>query len=211
MKQKIALFDFDKTVIYKDSILILYDKTCRKVPGFRLNLLKDLGKDILKLHPQKIKISVKEEFLQMLRFYTEEELRRFAEEDLMRYAFPQAIQTIQRLKDDGYFLMLVSASVEDYLKYIPNVLPFDHVIGTKTDDCYRMIGENNKHEQKVNNILAFLSERGMAIDYEKSVSFSDSLSADRPMMELTRTRYLINNSIRAEGYKHLNWDRPHRP
>ena len=44
MKQKIALFDFDKTVISRDSILILYDKTCKKVPGFRGKLYGNLLK-----------------------------------------------------------------------------------------------------------------------------------------------------------------------
>lgn len=112
---------------------------------------------------------------------------------------------IYALKAAGYYLLLVSASVEDYLKYVKGVLPFDHIIGTKTDEDFEMVGDNNKHAKKVDNILAHLTEKGMEIDYENSVAYSDSLAADRPMMELVKTRYLINNKTDAEGYLHLNW------
>ncbi|MDD7363520.1 MAG: HAD family hydrolase [Peptoniphilus sp.] len=210
MKRKIALFDFDKTVIYKDSIFILYDKTCRKVPGFRVKLFLHLVKDILSHNPKHLKTTVKETYLRMLEYYSPEELESFVEEDLMSYAFPEAIDTIHRLKEDGYFLMLVSASVDDYLRYVKNVLPFDHIIGTRTDAAFKLVGGNNKREQKVDNILAYLDANDIAIDYEHSVSFSDSLSADRPMMELTKNRYLINSSARADGFKHLRWERPSR-
>lgn len=205
MKQKIALFDFDKTVISRDSILILYDKTCKKVPGFRGKLYGNLLKGALTRHPKKIKTTVKEEFLRMLSYYTEDELKAFVYEDLMQHAFQEAVDEIHRLKAEGYYLMLVSASVEDYLIYVKDCLPFDHIIGTVIDSNYKLVGENNRHEQKVNNILAHLSEKNMAIDYGNSLSYSDSLSADRPMMELTRYRYLINNPVKAEGYLHLEW------
>lgn len=205
MKQKIALFDFDKTVISKDSILILYDKTCKKVPGFRGKLYGNLLKGALTRHPKNIKTTVKEEFLRMLAYYNDEELKEFVHEDLMDYTFKEAVDEIHRLKAEGYYIMLVSASVEDYLVYVKDCLPFDHIIGTVIDEDYKLVGENNRHEQKVNNILAHLNEKNMAIDYDNSLSYSDSLSADRPMMELTRHRYLINNPVKAEGYLHLRW------
>ncbi len=123
----------------------------------------------------------------------------------MQHAFQEAVDEIHRLKAEGYYLMLVSASVDNYLTYVKDCLPFDHIIGTVIDEDYKLVGENNRHEQKVNNILAHLSEKNMAIDYDNSLSYSDSLSADRPMMELTRYRYLINNPVKAEGYLHLEW------
>lgn len=205
MKQKIALFDFDRTVISKDSIFILYDVTARKIPGFRKNLYKSLVAGSLLRSPKAVKKNVKNSFLSMLSYYTEDEIKAFVYDDVMAYAFKEAVDEIYALKAAGYYLLLVSASVEDYLKYVKGVLPFDHIIGTKTDEDFEMVGDNNKHAKKVDNILAHLTEKGMEIDYENSVAYSDSLAADRPMMELVKTRYLINNKTDAEGYLHLNW------
>lgn len=205
MKQKIALFDFDRTVISKDSILILYDVTARKIPGFRAKLYKSLITGSLFRSPKTVKKHVKDSFLSMLRYYTDDEIKAFVYDDVMAYAFKEAVDEIYALKAAGYYLMLVSASVEDYLKYVGDVLPFDHIIGTKTDEDFEMVGDNNKHAKKVDNILAHLTEKGMEIDYENSVAYSDSLAADRPMMELVKTRYLINNKTDAEGYLHLDW------
>lgn len=205
MKQKIALFDFDRTVISKDSILILYDVTTRKIPGFRAKLYKSLIAGSLFRSPKTVKKNVKDRFLSMLRYYTEDEIKAFVYDDVMAYAFKEAVNEIYALKAAGYYLLLVSASVEDYLKYVGDVLPFDHIIGTKTNEHFKMVGDNNKHAKKVDNILAHLTEKGMEIDYENSVAYSDSLAADRPMMELVKTRYLINNKTDAEGYLHLNW------
>lgn len=205
MKQKIALFDFDRTVISTDSILILYDVTARKIPGFRSNLYKSLVLGSIFKSPKGVKKNVKDSFLSMLRYYTEDEIKAFVYDDVMARTFKEAVDEIYALKAAGYYLLLVSASVEDYLKYVGDVLPFDHIIGTKTDAEYRMVGDNNKHEKKVDNILAHLTEKGMEIDYENSVAYSDSLSADRPMMELVKTRYLINSNTKAEGYMHLDW------
>lgn len=205
MKQKIALFDFDRTVISKDSIFILYDVTARKIPGFRAKLYKELVAGSLLRSPKVVKKNVKNSFLSMLSYYTEDEIKAFVYDDVMAYAFKEAVDEIYALKAAGYYLLLVSASVDDYLKYVADVLPFDHIIGTKTDEDFEMVGDNNKHAKKVDNILAHLTEKGMEIDYENSVAYSDSLAADRPMMELVKTRYLINNKTDAEGYLHLNW------
>ncbi|WP_322631117.1 HAD family hydrolase [Aedoeadaptatus coxii] len=210
MKQKIALFDFDRTVISKDSILILYDKTCKKIPGFRSRLYGNLIKGAFSRNGKKLKTAVKEEFLSMLAYYSDEELQKFVHEDVMAYAFKEAIDEIHRLKEEGYYIMLVSASVENYLVYVKDCLPFDHIIGTVIDEDYKLVGENNRHEQKVSNILAHLQEKNMVIDYDNSLSYSDSLSADRPMMELTKSRYLINNPIKAQGYNHLHWTDPRK-
>ncbi|MDY3118279.1 MAG: HAD family hydrolase [Peptoniphilus sp.] len=205
MKQKIALFDFDRTVISKDSILILYDVTAKRKPGFRPKLYGKLLAGSLFRSPKAVIKQVKNTFLSMLRFYTEDELKAFVYDDVMAYAFQEAVDEIFRLKEEGYYLLLVSASVTDYLKYVKDVLPFDHIIGTKTDARFHVVGDNNKKEKKVDNILAHLTEKNMEIDYEKSVAYSDSLAADRPMMELVKTRYLINNSTKAEGFLHLQW------
>lgn len=77
----------------------------------------------------------------------------------MAYAFKEAIDEIHRLKEEGYYIMLVSASVENYLVYVKDCLPFDHIIGTVIDEDYKLVGENNRHEQKVSNILAHFQEK----------------------------------------------------
>ena len=160
MKQKIALFDFDRTVISKDSIFILYDVTARKIPGFRAKLYKELVAGSLLRSPKTVKKNVKNSFLSMLSYYTEDEIKAFVYEDVMAYAFKEAVDEIYALKAAGYYLLLVSASVEDYLKYVADVLPFDHIIGTKTDEDFEMVGDNNKHAIPLGNL--FSMERGKA-------------------------------------------------
>lgn len=84
----------------------------------------------------------------MLRYYTEDEVKAFVYDDVMAYAFKEAVDEIYALKAAGYYLLLVSASVEDYLKYVGDVLPFDHIIGTSTDAQFEMVGDNNRHAKK---------------------------------------------------------------
>ena len=100
---------------------------------------------------------------------------------------------------------MVSASPEYYLLEVLNILPFDHVIGTKTTKDFVMTGKNNRQEEKVRRILLFLEEENMKIDYDNSCTFSDSYTADHYMMELTKNRYLINSSHQKEGYHHFTW------
>lgn len=207
MKRKIALFDFDKTVIAKDSILILYEKTAKKKPGFRRNLYRHCLGHVFAGRRDDLKKAIKEEFLSMIGHYTPAELKAFVKDNVMAYAFEEAIEEIRRLKAEGYYLMLVSASAQDYLQYIKDFLPFDHIIGTETDAEYRIVGENNKHAVKVDNILAHLTEKSIEIDYDNSVAYSDSLSADRPMLELVKHRYLINATVIPEGYTKLSWSK----
>lgn len=207
MKEKVALFDFDKTIINQDSFFLLYKKTIQEHKDYRPRLYGGLIRKVFSLKKKKYwKLDIKTEFLQMLHLYTEEEIKNFVHFTLLQEnIYPQAKKEIYRLKDEGFKLLLVSASVENYLKYVMDVLPFDHYIGTKADENYNIISPNNKREVKVDNIKNYFQEKGWEIDYENSVAYSDSLSADGPMLEMVKNRYLINNKIVPEGYTGLNW------
>ncbi|MCD1147810.1 HAD-IB family hydrolase [Peptoniphilus sp. KCTC 25270] len=207
MKTKVALFDFDKTIIAQDSIFLLYRKTVKEHKDFRDQLYKKMFRLISRVpgNPN-WKKDIKTEFLQMLHYYSDEDLYQFVAKDLMEeMIFQDAKEEILHLKEEGYYLILVSASVEKYLKYVGDFLPFDHIIGTETNENYEVVGKNNKQKAKVERIEAFLKEKNLAIDYENSRGYSDSLSADGPMLEIVKNRYLINAKRAPKGYKILEW------
>lgn len=207
MKVKLALFDFDKTIIDQDSIFLWYKKTIEDHRDYRGQLYGGLLKKVFSFPGKKTyKRDIKSQFLQLLNLYSQEEIRNFVYKDLLEdHIFTQAREEILDLKERGYHLVLVSASIENYLKYVVDILPFDHYIGTKADQNHWIVGPNNRGQVKVDNIEAYLEERGWTLDYENSVAYSDSLSADGPMLEMVKNRYLINNKRVPEGYTNLIW------
>lgn len=207
MKTKIAFFDFDKTVIDQDSIFLLYKKTLEEHKEYRPTLYTGMIKECFRFPKKKgWKKRLKSQFLQMLNLYTEEDMKNFVYQTLLQdHIFTQAIEKIYDLKEDGYHLILVTASVENYIKYVVDILSFDAYIGTKVDENYNILGHHNKRQGKVKNIRNYLLENNMEIDYEKSQAYSDSLADDGPMLELVKNKFLINNKYAPKGYQTLQW------
>ncbi|MDO5712851.1 MAG: HAD family hydrolase [Tissierellia bacterium] len=206
MERKVALFDFDKTLIDQDSIFLLWKYAIRKHPLYLFFFLRKLfPKLFLWIFSRFNFTHIKNGLLSIFHKLEKEELEEFVYEVLPLHFFPEGLKTIEDLKKDGYILFLVSASPEIYLEYIKNILPFHYIMGTKTNKEFQMIGKNNRQEEKVRRIHECCKENNIKIDYENSISFSDSYHADHPMMELTKNRYLINSNFKKEGYKHFSW------
>ena len=113
------------------------------------------------------------------------------------------------LKSKGYYILLISASPECYLKYFEDEDFIDGVIGTKFEFINgrfinKISGLNCKGEEKVERINTFLQEHDLIIDKENSVAYSDSLS-DAPMFSLVKNAYLINSKNSNHEYEILKW------
>lgn len=203
--KKYAIFDFDKTITDRDSIKILWD-TYGKNMGSQYYLQGiSIGASFIgykftgNFNPTKNKMA------KIFDYMTEEDIEEFVNEVLPKYYYKDALEEIKYLKEEGYTLLLVSASYENYMKKVGENLGFDHVIGTRLGRLNELIGENNRREEKVARIESYLEKIEESIDYENSRSYSDSYRDDRYMMELTAEKYLINSQVREEGYKNLTW------
>lgn len=203
--KKYAIFDFDKTITDRDSIKILWD-TYGKNMGSQYYLQGiSIGASFIgykftgNFNPTKNKMA------KIFDYMTEEDIEEFVNEVLPKYYYKDALEEIKYLKEEGYTLLLVSASYENYMKKVGENLGFDHVIGTRLGRLNELIGDNNRREEKVARIESYLEEIEESIDYENSRSYSDSYRDDRYMMELTAEKYLINSQVREEGYKNLVW------
>lgn len=209
MKKKFAFFDVDKTILKRDSMQDLLYFAWKKHPISILpSILHLMSSSIKYLVKGRNDIRIpKEGVFYIIRYLSEDELKYFVEEILLRdMAIRRGIKEVRLKVEEGFTVALVSASPENYLKYFEEPLGVHKIIGTKMNDKGKIEGENCKHDEKVRRIKAWLSANEWEIDYENSVAYSDSYSADQPMLELVEQRYLINSKLQVEGYKNLSWE-----
>lgn len=208
MKKKFALFDVDKTLIAGDSMFDLMFWTWKKHPSSIIPSIFNVGIGIIKYIFTGLKDirPLKNGIFYVVKYLKEEEIAQFAKEVLYdKRLYADALNELKHHRENGSFILLVSASPEIYLKHFSKLIPSDHTIGTLIDEKGRIINENCKSFEKVCRINNWLKETDLEIDYESSVGYSDSFSADEPMLKLAKTRYLINSDKRIEGYKNLEW------
>ena len=154
-----------------------------------------------------------------LRDYT----ARFVDQIVPRVSYPEVIAEIDRLKDEGYLLILNSASPEFYVSQIARKFGFDHYVGTDMAVTERMpflpviTGPNNKHEAKITAMeRRELIPSGYYTDgktFPESWSFSDS-PADIPLLSIAEHAVTIHpGSKLAELAAKNNWSTmtPPRP
>ncbi|MDK0616303.1 HAD-IB family hydrolase [Clostridium perfringens] len=206
---KIALFDIDKTLIKGDSMFKLLKYTLSKYPKAK----RELPKLFFILVSYKLKLidtkKAKENMFYTLNYLSVEDLEEFYNKFIKATVYNDAIKEIEKLKAEGYYILLVSASPECYLKFFEVEDYVDGVIGTKLyfeNNRYtnKIDGENCKGKEKVRRINEYLNERNLFIDKEKSLAYSDSLS-DLPMFNFVSKAYLINYNKKNLDYEILRW------
>ena len=103
------------------------------------------------------------------------------------------VEEIKKKKEEGYIVIVCTASSEVYMQY--NELPIDCLLGTKTKridnhPSSQIIGKNCKGKEKIPRILEYLQSQNIEIDYENSYGYSDS-NSDIPMLSLVKNRKRI--------------------
>ena len=106
------------------------------------------------------------------------------------------------LKNEGYMVILISASPEFYIKEFYAIDEVDLIIGTRFKFengkfIRSMDGNNCKGQEKVRRLKAVLKEKNIEADFKNSYMFSDSLS-DKPLLDLVGNPYLINYKKKHE-------------
>lgn len=209
MKKKIAFFDVDKTILEGDSMFDLLFWSWRKhaasiIPSC---LAIAAGTARYVLGGRKDIRLMKNGIFYSSKYLSSAEIERFVKEVLFdKRVFKDAVDEIQAKHAEGYTVVFVSASPKLYLDYFYDLFPVDKIIGTDLDAKGRIAGENCKHQEKVVRIEKWLEEEDFEIDYENSCGYSDSYSADHPMLSLVKNRYLINTDLKIAEYKNLFWN-----
>ena len=208
---KLALFDVDFTLTKKETMIAFFAFMVKKNPDNLLYLPRALVSGALfKLGIFKEKQS-KEFFLRFLKGKSLEEIEaltdEFFEKVLKNILYLDGVQKIQELKENGYYVILSSASPEFYINRLGEKLGVYKSMGTRFETLNgiftaTILGNNNKGEEKVLRLYEYL--KGMDIDYENSYMFSDSMS-DEPLMKIVGKPYLINYKRKSPRYPVLNW------
>lgn len=106
------------------------------------------------------------------------------------------IDEMIRLKEEGYHIVIVSASADLYMHLLPEFLPVDAVISTvcEVDEhgCYTgRILQNCKGEAKPVMLDEWLHAQDLFLDPNRSRAYGDS-AGDRFMLNLTNHPVLVD-------------------
>lgn len=197
---KFALFDFDNTVCRGDSVVPYLLYSIRRGVAPWTQVFRALhGYVHQRLHPDEIS-AAKTLALSFLRGRTQEQMddhaRGFFREVLCKRFYPRAAAEMQRLKDEGFTVVVITASVDAYMRVLCEFLPVDAVLATRCavdqDDCYTGdIGENCKGAQKAFRLASWMAQHHLELDYDVSCAYGDSPS-DLHMLNLTASPRLVN-------------------
>lgn len=205
MKRKLALYDFDKTVVDCESIVELYKYGFKhkKINFFRT--MADLGSAYIRSKLASDFDIMKNQMVSIIKYFSEDELRDFVTDYLFPKFFFVEFEDEFYSHDEDTIKILCSASATPYLKYVKDLYPFDYILGTDLGDDYKLTRGNNKKDVKVKNIKDLLAQEGIEIDYENSCGYSDSYKDDKYMLRMAKNRFLINSKVNKKGYENLSW------
>lgn len=207
MKRKLALYDFDKTVVDCESIVELYKYGFKnkKIKFFRT--MAGLVSAYIRSKLASDFDVMKNQMVSIIKYFSEDELRDFVTDYLFPKFFFVEFEDEFYSHDEDTIKILCSASATSYLKYVKDLYPFDYILGTDLGDDYKLTRGNNKKDVKVKNIKDLLAQEGIEIDYENSCGYSDSYKDDKYMLRMAKNRFLINSKVNKKGYENLSWHR----
>ena len=195
---KVALFDFDGTLYPHETFEILIEKI-KKHPDYK----KVYNKFIRSFGPiyigYKLKLVSKltmqnkalEKYIHSFKGRNKEDIESFFREiadkmaDDMR---PTLVEQLRKLKEDNYYIVLVSGAFMPLLEAIFKTDTVDYIFGSVIHYDEGKLDHKKKFNRlhsgmKVKLLKEHFNNTGVSVDWENSLAFSDSYS-DIQMLEL---------------------------
>ena len=190
----VALFDFDGTLLAGDSIVWWLRFCVRKGIAPRRQWLKaGAGYILQRFRPSQVTLA-KQMSLSYLKGRTVREMDALAEEfmqqEIRKRLYPDAVREMRKLSEEGFRIIVITASPSVYMRMLPVLLPVHTVLATpclETDGRYTgKVGPNCRGEQKIVRWDAWRDSRMQAVR-----AYGDSRS-DLPMLRLAEEPCLVN-------------------
>ena len=192
MKKGIAFFDFDGTITTRDTLLefIRFCKgTASFYAGFLVNIVSLVAFKAGIISNQKAKEKILRHFFKGMPAADFEDLcERFNSTRLPGLIRPKAVEEIRRLKEEGYVVVVVSASPENWIRQWASAMQVE-LIASRLEIMEgritgKIVGRNCHGEEKVRRIL----EKYVVTDYRAIHAYGDT-SGDKPMLSLATHPY----------------------
>lgn len=219
MSRRIALFDFDGTLLPWDTQKLFCHYVLQRHPQrrsyFPLFLAMTPFTPILGAEGMK---RVFLSFLwKMKREEVEELARGFAAQWVPSRIWPEMLEKLEQHRRSGDLTILVSASPEPYIQEIGRILGFDLSFGTVIDFPEQGLPlfpdlVNNKGWNKVTRLRRELDAAAFHGDQLRHAHGYTDSTADLPMLTLCQQATVVNPShqLRAIAEQH-GWDIVHLP
>lgn len=190
--QRIAVFDFDGTIIHGDSVvsMLFYGKE-KGLVGIANILHAALAGALYHLHiigPMPSKRAA-HAFLKKL---PEKERHAFLQDfaqTLYDRARPEALKQIRQHRANGDLVLLCSASGFCYMQYVAKLLQVDALLCTPCDKQGQPVGNNCRGHEKVNRVRSWLKENKME-DALLIAGYGDT-AGDAPILRECQTPVLV--------------------
>lgn len=202
---KIAFFDLDKTILSKDSIIPFLKFYIKKRPKVIFNYLLSIPYLVLFLLKIIDNNKIKEFISKIFKGETVKSIsdigEEFAASVIPSFYYKDALKEIDKLKNEGYELILITASFYFYAKAIAKNLGFDKCIATELwhfKDKYTgfIYGQNCYGKEKR---FRLLTEGYGEKEIDGKIAYSDSIS-DIPLFNFAETKICINPNKKFEKY-----------
>ena len=213
-----AVFDFDGTLCPGDSIVsflsfCIQEKLAKPSQFLRAGrgyLLQKAGL----IQPADAKALT----LSFLAYRSIEEIRpyarRFVHDVLKPRIYPEAQKYLDKLHAEGYHIMVVSASTDIYMQYLPEILPVDSVLSTvyETQEGHLYTGRilsNCRGQEKVLRIKSWYANHPQ-FAWPPDLACGDS-HHDLPLLQLSPRPVLVHpDRPLREAFPNaecMNWER----
>lgn len=163
------------------------------------------------------RIVVKETVLELLHGLDDNQVKElcvtFIETVFKNIISNNAIEVLSKYKEEGYRIILISASFDVYLNYIKDYINFDDLICTKTKTVLGKLyidGKNCYGDEKVVRLNDLLKSKSIELDFDNSFFYTDHHS-DLPLMYLVGHPHVVNGNAkliktaRRNNWPILNW------
>lgn len=190
--QRVAVFDFDGTIIYGDSIVDMLRKGLKQGKVSPFLFIKAVIAGALYhagLYDAIASKRCAHSFLARMDAQERERFLRNFAQSLVNRARPEAIKQLQAHKAAGEHVILCSASGDCYMQYVAPLLHVDALLCTPCDESGIPCGSNCRGKEKVRRVQEYLQEHGL----EGSVlvaGYGDT-AGDAPILSQCKTPVLV--------------------